>query len=64
MYRLHREGILAAQSPAGARDADILVQAHPKDRQRVRRRRRTQPARFIAEPGDGEAPPRPKPPAT
>jgi hypothetical protein len=25
LYRLHREGILAAQSPAGARDADILV---------------------------------------
>ncbi len=25
LYRLHREGILAAQSPAGAREADILV---------------------------------------
>ncbi len=25
LYRLHRQGILAAQSPAGARDADILV---------------------------------------
>lgn len=25
LYRLHREGILAAQSPAGARDADVLV---------------------------------------
>lgn len=25
LYKLHREGILAAQSPAGARDADILV---------------------------------------
>jgi len=25
LYRLHRAGILAAQSPAGARDADILV---------------------------------------
>jgi len=25
LYKLHRAGILAAQSPAGARDADILV---------------------------------------
>jgi len=25
LYKLHREGILAAQSPTGARDADILV---------------------------------------
>jgi hypothetical protein len=34
----------------------------PRTRQRVRRRRRTQPARIIAAPGDGEAPSRPKPP--
>jgi hypothetical protein len=25
LYRLHRQGVLAAQSPAGARDADVLV---------------------------------------
>ena len=25
LYKLHRAGILAAQSPAGARDADVLV---------------------------------------
>ena len=25
LYKLHREGILAAQSPAGVRDSDILI---------------------------------------
>jgi len=44
LYRLHRQGILAAQSPSGARDADILVFSSNADVRRIQVKTRTQGA--------------------
>ena len=41
LYKLHREGILAAQSPTGARETDILVFDHHNLGKRIQVKTRT-----------------------